>query len=324
MHPTIDEYIQSLILAGKVETARGYRHSLSMYEGFLDARHLDPLAITTDQLRDYQRYLAEEYTTTKGSKLTKHSQQSRLCAVKSYYSWMERRSYTVNDPALKIQLPTCPRGLVKTHHLSMQEATAIIQAKARKAASYPEGCIKWADEVRSLAVLTTALASGRRLAGLRALKVQHVDFTRGELRAEKEKGRGSFGGRVLPMAGWAMGVLRIYIDRARPVLNWHQDNEALFVGDLTPVIGKNTLGAIVERAHQEGVAANPDLTDLPGKTISTHSLRVTFASLLFKGGANIRTINELMMHAQLDTTSRYTPVPLEDLRRVCLTAHPRA
>jgi len=322
MHPTIDEFIQSIILAGKTETARSYRHSLSMFSRYLEDRGIDPLTVTTDHLRDHQRYLAEVYRTANGIGLKVTTQVNRISAIKRYYDWLERRSYTVSDPARKIEFPHVHVGLVKTHHLSMQEATALVQTKAKVAAAYPEGCNKWADEMRSLAVLTTALASGRRLSGLRALKVQHVDFKRGELRAEKEKGKG--GGRVLPMAGWAMGVLRIYVNRARPILNWHQDNDWLFVGELTPCIGKNTLGLIVDRAHHETVAANPDLTDLPDKKISAHSLRVTFATLLFKGGANIRTINELMMHEQLGTTSRYTPVPLEDLRRVCLAAHPRA
>ncbi len=65
------------------------------------------------------------------------------------------------------------------------------------------------------------------------------------------------------------------------------------------------------------MVANPDLDELGRKTITAHSLRVTFASLLFQGGANIRTINELMMHEQLGTTARYTPVELNDLRKVC-------
>jgi integrase/recombinase XerC/integrase/recombinase XerD len=51
---------------------------------------------------------------------------------------------------------------------------------------------------------------------------------------------------------------------------------------------------------------------------------VSFATLLFQGGANIRSINELMLHASLTTTGRYTPIPISDLRRVLLTAHPRA
>ena len=67
---------------------------------------------------------------------------------------------------------------------------------------------------------------------------------------------------------------------------------------------------VLDRAVAQTVAANPDLEQLAAKTITPHSLRVSFATLLFSGGANIRTIN--------------TPIPLEDLRRVCATAHPRS
>jgi integrase/recombinase XerD len=72
------------------------------------------------------------------------------------------------------------------------------------------------------------------------------------------------------------------------------------------------------------VAENPDLQELPGKHITWQSLRVSFATLLFANGCAIRSVNELMLHRSLSSTARYTPIPVEDLRQVCRTAHPRA
>ena len=72
------------------------------------------------------------------------------------------------------------------------------------------------------------------------------------------------------------------------------------------------------------VADNPDLQELPGKNITWQSLRVSFATLLFANGCAIRSVNELMLHRSLSSTARYTPIPVEDLRQVCRTAHPRA
>ena len=71
------------------------------------------------------------------------------------------------------------------------------------------------------------------------------------------------------------------------------------------------------------IAANSDLTDLPRKTITWHSLRVSFATLLFSNGCPIRSVNELMLHRCLSTTARYTPIPIEDMQVVWRTAHPR-
>ena len=71
-------------------------------------------------------------------------------------------------------------------------------------------------------------------------------------------------------------------------------------------------------------AANPDLVMLPGKRITMHGLRVTCARLLFANGCNIRSVNAIMLHRKLSTTALYTPIPVAELRRVLLKAHPRA
>jgi site-specific recombinase XerD len=321
MHHTIDTFIEYLRVAGREESARSYASCLSFFDRWLSARKRNPLTATTDDLRAYQCFLADEYHGANGQLLGKGTQATRLACVKSFYNWMHRRALVVADVAQPITIPRVVHGMVNKDHLTLQEATALLQTKAKTAATYPEGCNRWADQVRDLAFLCLALASGRRRGGLRHLKTEHADFARNELRCEREKGKA---GRVLPVAPWAMHLLRLYVERARPILNWHRDNDWLFVGDRKPRIGKNTIAEILKRAHAEAVAANPDLTELADKHLSPHSLRVSFAAMLFRGGANIRTINELMLHESLDTTARYTPVPLDDLRRTCLRAHPMA
>jgi integrase/recombinase XerD len=81
---------------------------------------------------------------------------------------------------------------------------------------------------------------------------------------------------------------------------------------------------ILEITHQQTVRENPDLKELAEKHLTPHSLRVSFATLLFQGGCNIRSINELMDHKSLTTTACYTPLHIDDLRRACQRAHPRA
>jgi site-specific recombinase XerD len=228
---------------------------------------------------------------------------------------MERRGLVVADVARHPELTWQAKGPVRRDYLTLQEATALLQTKAATAAQYPEGCARWATEIRDLTFLSLALATGRRRSGLRELRLANVDTERNEIRIEREKGRT---GRVLPVASWAMTMVKTYRDRARPILCWQRDNDAFFPGERTPLLGKNTIHEILHRAHAETVSAHPDLTELATKRLSPHSLRVSFAHLIFQGGANIRTINELMLHQQLGTTSRYVPVPLDDLRRACV------
>ena len=168
----------------------------------------------------------------------------------------------VTDIARDLRLPVIAKGPVRKDHLSLQEATALLQTMHAEAMAYPVGCARWADGLRTLTFLALALATGRRRAGLRELKVSQVDLERVEIRVEREKGRT---GRVLPVAPWVVPWLRTYLTQARPVLAWQADNPWWFVGDQGPQLGRNTMGEILERAQRATVAANPDLTELATK-----------------------------------------------------------
>jgi integrase/recombinase XerD len=165
------------------------------------------------------------------------------------------------------------------------------------------------------------MASGRRRAGLRDLRLADVDLERAELRVEREKG---VAGRVLPIARWAASITATYIRDARPILARGRDLPWLFPGERVERMGHNEAREIVAELHTATCAANPDLANLPGKRITTHSLRVTCARLLFANGCPIRSVNAILLHQKLSTTAAYTPIPVAELRRVLLGAHPRA
>jgi integrase/recombinase XerC len=313
-------YLDHLRAAGKMETARADTATLRQFLRWVAGRDL--LRLTTDDLRAFQRWLADEYRSIRdGQPLSRCSQVTRIATVKSLYAWMYRRGLTITNAAAPLILPALPPRPVQADHLSLQETIALLQTQAARAAAFAPGSYRWAIEIRDLAVIALGLATGRRRSGIRDLHVADVDRERGELRVAREKGTN---GRVLPIAAWAVAILGTYIDRARPVLCWQVGNDWLFLGEDGPQLGRNTMASILERAHAATIAANPDLTELASKRLTPHSLRVSFAHLLFQGGADIRTINDLMLHQHLGTTARYTPVDLTDLRRIGATAHPRA
>jgi integrase/recombinase XerC len=143
-----------------------------------------------------------------------------------------------------------------------------------------------------------------------------------ELRVAWEKGKP---GRVLPVAAWAYDIIRSYRDEARPLLMaGRQDTDALFPGELGERISESAVTAVLRRLVAATIATYPDLTELPAKRISTHSLRVSCAKILHYGGISLRSLNALLLHEKLSTTAAYTPVSVEDLRRVLQSAHPRA
>ncbi len=318
--PQIEDFITHLRTAGRDGTAKSYAFHLGHVADWLASQHLTPLTVTTAQLRNYQCHLAE-VRGRGGRRLAVSTQGTRIAIMKSCWTWLYHRGLRQDNPADALALPKVPKQQVRRDYLTLQEVTAFIQTAAAKTTQYAEGSARWALAVRELALVTLALVSGRRRAGLRDLLCQQVDVSKAEIRVDREKGRT---GRVLPIATWSCVVLKTYLHQARPILCWQKDNPFFFVGDDGAQLGTNTLATILERLHADTVKANPDLTELDDKRLTPHSLRVTFASLLFNGGATIRTINELMLHQQLGVTARYIPVNVDDLRRACATAHPRA
>jgi integrase/recombinase XerD len=323
MDESMDKFIESLRLQGRTGTATSYALSLTQYDGWLRLRRLEPLHATPDDLREYQRWLSDEYRSPSGRALGRATQATRISAVKAFHAWLARKGILLSDPARDVELPKVPKTVTTKDYLSLQEAQALLQTQAERMEKAKKGTLTWARESRNLALIALALATGKRRSSLRALKVSDLNFVRDEVRVEKEKGKS---GAVFPCARWAMATAKQYVEEARPVLlRAAKDEGWLFLAWRgARRIGVERFAMILESLVRETIEKNPDLEELPDKNITPHSLRVTFATLLFANGCNIRSINELMMHEKLSTTALYTPIPLEDLRRACRAAHPRA
>ena len=183
------------------------------------------------------------------------------------------------------------------------------------------GTHHWALRFRDLALLCVAVATGRRRGSVLHIRVADVNVTRKEIRYDWEKGKP---GRVVPVAAWAMEVIAAYIREARPLLRYGRGSPWLFVSERSARFQKDGFKKLVREIHAATVDAHPDLRELPGKRLTPHSLRVTFAKLLFQGGCNIRTINELMNHTYLSSTAYYVPIRVNEIRQAFKRAHPRA
>lgn len=321
-HPAIVAYLDALHAAGKASTAATNAGFLRLFQDWLEPQGIDVLHATPTVLGVYQGWLAQTHRTRSGSALARSTQATAILVVKAMYRWLHRRDAVLVDPAAGIVPPDPPRRLrVAKDHLTLQEATAVIDTLAAQVAEAASGSTTRALRLRDLAAVSLALATGRRCHGLCDLLVAHLDAERRELRVEREKGKA---GRVLPIAAWAVAVVDRYQREARPHLLRGQPSAHLLVSQRADRLCPRAFAFILDGAIAATIARNPDLTDLAAKRISTHSLRVTFAVTLFANGCGIRSLNELMLHTNLTTTAQYTPIPLADLRRVLLAAHPRA
>jgi len=316
----MEDFLAYHELRGRPNTAQTMRGALRNLSRYLARHGIEPLAVTTQQLRGYQEYIVTEHRTPKGTPYKRTTQGRIISEVSSFYQWLEARGIIVTRPARTLSLRVPTSRVVVRQHLSLQEATAMLQTQARMIGDHAEGSWNWTLHVRNLAMLAVCLASGRRSMGVRGLCLDHVNLERRELRIEYEKGQT---GRILPLAGWAIEVLHLYIERARPNLVKDPIPE-LFISMKGGPCGRGAMSAIMPKVIRRTIAENPDLIELPGKRITWQSLRVSFATLLFSNGCDIRSVNELMLHRKLSSTARYTPIPVEDLRQVCRAAHPRA
>ncbi|MBA2480022.1 MAG: tyrosine-type recombinase/integrase [Planctomycetes bacterium] len=317
-------FLDALRANGKDSTARTYGDYLRSFERWLVLTRGDLMHATTDQLAGYQLWLAKDHSPRLNATRSRSTQGTAVIVVKSLYKWLRKRGFLVHDPAAALVPPRGPTSLtVRKDHLTLQEATALIQTQAAMIQECdPERFPgNHALQIRNLALLSLALATGRRVHGLVGLRLEDVDLERDEIRVVREKGRT---GRVLPVARWAMATVQRYVSEVRSTMLDGRESPWLFVSHYADVLCTRAVGYVLKVAVTETIHRNPDLVELRDKRISTHSLRVSFATLLFQGGANIRSINELMLHASLTTTGRYTPIPISDLRRVLLAAHPRA
>lgn len=320
-HPHIEAYLAHARSQGRTTVLGDLGLALDQYVAYLAGLGRQPATATAADVEAYRAVLGTPAASLDGRILAETTQGTRLGTVRAFHRFLVRRGLAFADPTVDISLPRIPTGQVRKDFLTLQEAEAFLATAAAAVEAAQPGSATRARAMRDLAMLAVALATGRRRSGLLNLHVEHLDVERQALRVEREKGSI---GRVLPVAPWAVAVVRAYRDEARGILLRDRASPWLFVGLRGERVGGRTYDELVRRTHRATCTACPDLADLPTKAISTHGLRVTTARLLFLGGCPIRVVSDMLLHQKLTTTARYTPLALEDLRRVVESAHPRA
>lgn len=227
----------------------------------------------------------------------------RAAAARSFTAWAQRTGLVTADPGALLATPRTGRSLPDV--LRQEEATALLDVAALAADdSSPEG-------LRDVAMLEVLYASGIRVAELCGLDVDDVDRHRRVLRV-LGKGRKE---RVVPVGTPALRALDAWLAEGRPRIVAGHGGPALFLGARGGRIDPRTVRRVVHRllAHVPGA---PDL--------GPHGLRHSAATHLIEGGADLRTVQELLGHATLATTQIYTHVSVDRLKATYDQAHPRA
>jgi integrase/recombinase XerD len=275
------------------------RRYLGYFVSFAGTQGVDESKdVTLELLLAYQRALFD-YRKRDGGPLSFGTQAQRLVPVAQLFSWLRRKHRIAENPAVDLLMPRPDRSLPEAT-LSAEEMAGLL---SKPEVSKPLG-------LRDRAVLEVFYSCGLRRAELISLWLRDVDFERGTIFVRRGKGAKD---RYVPIGERALFWLRLYVEIVRPGFLSDQFPDQLFVSSHGTPLCADWLCRKVRRYL---VAAGID------KRGSCHLLRHSVATLMLEGGADIRYVAEMLGHANLDTTQRYTRVSIERLRAVHATCHP--
>jgi integrase/recombinase XerC len=291
-------------------TQRNYRQALEEFTRWHQAERSSAPSWTTlqrDDFRAYLRYLGRE-------QLARAAVRLRFSALRSFYKFLVRRGVVPTVPIKNIQLPKLERRLPR--FLTADQMNALLNAPILEFAEQSKAAKKKGEEVdrtiffRDTAILETIYSCGLRISELCGLRVEDLDTSERLIRV-RGKGKKE---RVTPIGDHAIQAINHYWKtlgkipaRNEPVF-WTSRNQPRPV---LPRIIQSRLKRYLSRA-----GLDPELTP--------HKLRHSYATHLLDGGADLRSVQELLGHAHLVTTQVYTHVSIERLKKAYDSAHPRA
>jgi integrase/recombinase XerD len=278
-------------------TLEAYRSDLQQLGEFLNRRGVDPLAVDNRLLSEFISELAEGREGHRPAAAA--TLQRKVACLRSFYRHLRREDLLDTDPTTEVRPPRSSSRLPRV--LTRDQVNLLL--------SQPKGTGNAA--LRDRALLETMYACGLRASEAITLKLGELDLQAGVLIA---RGKGSKE-RIVPIGSKALSALDTYLTRARPKLVGLHDEPHVFVNLRGQALSRQGLYKIVQRhARSAGLDSR----------MSPHTLRHSFATHLLAGGCDLRSLQEMLGHADIGTTQIYTHLSSERLREVYFDAHPRA
>jgi integrase/recombinase XerD len=279
-------------------TLEAYRGDLLQFGRFLAPREADALTASGADVSDFLTDLAKGDGNGRAPASAATLHRKAAC-LRSFYRHLRRENLLDNDPTAALSSPR--RGKRLPEVLTRSEVQALLAS--------PKGSDPPA--LRDRALLEVMYASGLRASETIGLEISDVDLDHGIVRA---RGKGSKE-RLVPVGGKALAAVRVYLRSGRPEMIHSNDERKLFVNFRGGPLTRQGLYKIVLRhARTAGLADR----------MSPHTLRHSFATHLLSGGCDLRSVQEMLGHADLSTTQLYTHLSGEELKEAYFKAHPRA
>ena len=289
------------ILHISAHTLRTRKSDLGIFhEWCLERGITTPREINLAMLERFQKHLFY-VRKANGQPLGASRQHHQIVTLRLFFRWLTKAGHLPADPASSLQLPRVPQGVLP-EALTLDEIERVL------------GVLDLSNpyELRDRAVLEVLYSCGLRRMELRNLSIYDIDGERGTVFVRQGKGRKD---RVVPIGERALLWVQKYQDEVRPHLVIDPKQTALFLSKLGEAL---SLAGLTHQVREYFTRAGIS------KAGSCHLLRHTMATLMLEHGADIRYIQEILGHASLETTERYTHVTIAKLRAVHTACHPGA
>jgi integrase/recombinase XerC len=280
-------------------------HTIRAYLGDLESllMHLETIGVSDIsqlELVHLRSWLANQQV--KGGARTTLSR--RAVSIRLFTKWAVKNKFLEKDVAVTLATPKGHRTLPEV--LEIADAKIAMDSLATRAAEEETPI-----SLRDVAIVEMLYASGARVAELCGLDISDIDYDRQTIRV-LGKGKKE---RTIPLGNPAMKALNAWLKGGRDLIRNSVSGNAVFLGVRGKRIDQRTVRTVVYNALQaiEGI-----------ERMGPHALRHSAATHLLEGGADLRTVQEILGHASLATTQIYTHVSTERLQKAFKQAHPRA
>lgn len=274
-------------------TLESYGRDLKQFQGFLQNR-------TELEIEHSTRAIITEYLDglrAQGKAVATISRN--IAAIKSFYQYLVNRKYLVEDPTLKLEAPKIEKKL------PMILTTVEVEELLRQ----PN--VKLPGGTRDKAMLELLYATGIRVSEIIGLNISDVNLELGYIKCH---GKGTKE-RIVPLGSIAVKSVREYMGKGRLQIVRGCEEAAMFINHHGKRLTRQGFWKIIKKYAQQAKIV---------KEITPHTLRHSFATHLLENGADLRSVQEMLGHADISTTQIYTQMMKNPLRKVYDRTHPRA
>jgi integrase/recombinase XerD len=287
LDPLAERYLSHLRVEGglSVNTVEAYRRDLGKFHSYLQRKGIVPLgALTPETFTGFLRSLQE-------ARLSRPSTVRCLSAIRGWLRFLTQEGMIEESPA--IGLAPVSRGVRLPKTLSQQDIISLLDL----------GALPTPEDLRDRTMVEVLYATGLRVSELIMIEVAHVNLDVGYLRVT---GKGSKQ-RLVPIGEVARQLLQQYVEEARPRLLKERASRYVFVSRRGRPLTRQAFWKLLRsRARRAGIT----------QVISPHMIRHSFATHLLEGGADLRSVQAMLGHANIATTQVYTHIERGRLKRV--------